>query len=166
MIQYSVLVAILYFIPSIIALFHKRENKFAIFALNFLLGWTFIGWVIALVWALTSNRPRSMIREAVSVSNPTQKKTSYDQVVPGEGTPSLPMEKRFTLRKTVWILTALLLFAVILSGILRQVEINRELEKRALYFEEQLRGISRNRQEAPPLDLEAEESIWIEWESF
>ena len=43
---------ILYFIPSLIALFRMRKNTGAIFALNLFLGWTFIGWVFALVWAL------------------------------------------------------------------------------------------------------------------
>lgn len=31
---------------------NKKKDKGAIFALNFFLGWTFIGWVLALVWAL------------------------------------------------------------------------------------------------------------------
>lgn len=40
---------ILYFTPSIIA--RNKENFPAIFVLNFFLGWTFWGWVAALVWA-------------------------------------------------------------------------------------------------------------------
>lgn len=43
------LVAVVYFLPSIIA----TRQKAAIFALNLLLGWTFLGWVMALVWALS-----------------------------------------------------------------------------------------------------------------
>ena len=42
---------VLYFIPTIIAFSYNRKNKVAIFVLNFLLGWTFFGWVGALVWA-------------------------------------------------------------------------------------------------------------------
>lgn len=42
----------LYFLPTIIAVAGKRRNTLAIFLLNLLLGWTFIGWVIALVWAV------------------------------------------------------------------------------------------------------------------
>jgi cation transport ATPase len=38
-----------YFVPSIVGL-HKN-NAVAIFVLNFFLGWTFVGWVLALVWA-------------------------------------------------------------------------------------------------------------------
>ena len=41
----------LYFLPSALGCHHK--NAAAIFVLNLLLGWTFVGWVIALVWAFT-----------------------------------------------------------------------------------------------------------------
>lgn len=42
-----------YFAPALIARFRHRPNGGAIFAFNLLLGWTVIGWVVALVWALT-----------------------------------------------------------------------------------------------------------------
>jgi hypothetical protein len=35
----------------------KKRNATAIFALNLLLGWTVLGWVAALVWAVTSDPP-------------------------------------------------------------------------------------------------------------
>jgi hypothetical protein len=47
----------LYFVPYLVGT-HKR-NSDAILALKLLLGWTFIGWVIALVWALTKEVPTS-----------------------------------------------------------------------------------------------------------
>jgi hypothetical protein len=43
----------LYFIPSIVGR-HKR-NAGAIFVMNLFLGWLFIGWVIALIWACTKD---------------------------------------------------------------------------------------------------------------
>lgn len=48
-----ILVIIIYFLPSIIAGRKRKRNAGAIFALNLLLGWTFIGWVIAFIWSLT-----------------------------------------------------------------------------------------------------------------
>ena len=42
-----------YFFPAIVAFARKKRNWGAIFALNLLAGWTFIGWIAALVWALT-----------------------------------------------------------------------------------------------------------------
>src|SRR5664280_2655386 len=43
---------VIYFLPSIIAIEMKHRNFPALFALNLLLGWTILGWVGALVWAL------------------------------------------------------------------------------------------------------------------
>lgn len=41
-----------YLLPAIIATSRKHRSTGAIWALNILLGWSFIGWVVALVWAL------------------------------------------------------------------------------------------------------------------
>jgi len=51
----------LYFLPTIIARTRKRRNVTAIAALNFFLGWTVLGWVIALVWALAESSPQPVI---------------------------------------------------------------------------------------------------------
>ena len=40
----------LYFIPAIVG--RKKHNARAIFWLNFFLGWTVVGWVGTLIWAL------------------------------------------------------------------------------------------------------------------
>ena len=45
-----------YFLPAVVAYSRRHHNRLAILALNFLLGWTFLGWVIALVWSLTAVR--------------------------------------------------------------------------------------------------------------
>jgi Superinfection immunity protein len=44
---------VMYFMPTMIAANRHHHNALAISALNLLLGWTFLGWVIALVWACT-----------------------------------------------------------------------------------------------------------------
>jgi hypothetical protein len=46
-----------YFVPTIVAAARQRPNTGAIFALNLLLGWTFVGWIVALVWALVNDKP-------------------------------------------------------------------------------------------------------------
>ena len=46
------LLSLFYFLPFAIAFNRKRANSGAIFALNLFLGWSLIGWVVALVWAL------------------------------------------------------------------------------------------------------------------
>jgi hypothetical protein len=40
---------LLYFLPSIIG--HNKRDFAGIFLVNFFLGWTCIGWIIALIWA-------------------------------------------------------------------------------------------------------------------
>jgi hypothetical protein len=44
---------LLYFLPSIIG--RNKADATGIFLLNLFLGWTFIGWVIALFWACSSD---------------------------------------------------------------------------------------------------------------
>jgi len=50
---FLLLVAV-YFIPTAVAIVRNHHNEGAIITLNLLLGWTFVGWVAALVWSLTS----------------------------------------------------------------------------------------------------------------
>jgi hypothetical protein len=45
----------LYFLPSIIAVRRHNDNLVAVIAINLLVGWTFIGWIVALVLALSSD---------------------------------------------------------------------------------------------------------------
>lgn len=49
----------IYLLPSIIASCRDHGQLGAIFALNLLLGWTIIGWVGALVWALIKKSLRT-----------------------------------------------------------------------------------------------------------
>jgi ABC-type transport system involved in cytochrome c biogenesis permease component len=46
----------LYFVPAMLAVLRKHNNKLSIGLLNLFLGWTFLGWIGALIWACTSNR--------------------------------------------------------------------------------------------------------------
>ena len=48
----------IYFIPSFVASDRGHHNTAAIVVLNLFLGWTFLGWVLALVWACTVVRPK------------------------------------------------------------------------------------------------------------
>jgi len=42
---------VLYFLPAIIGFARSKRNALALLLFNFFLGWTFVGWVIALVWS-------------------------------------------------------------------------------------------------------------------
>lgn len=41
-----------YFLPTIIAVHRQHRNTLAIAVLNILAGWTFVGWIGAIVWSL------------------------------------------------------------------------------------------------------------------
>ena len=43
-----------YFLPWIVSTLRGNPNSLAIFVLDLLLGWTVLGWIIALVWALAA----------------------------------------------------------------------------------------------------------------
>lgn len=45
-----------YFLPGLIAYNRKHKNEGAIVVLNLLLGWTLLGWIIALVWSFTGTQ--------------------------------------------------------------------------------------------------------------
>ena len=44
---------IFYFLPWGVAASNHHLNTTAIFILNLLLGWTGLGWIVALIWAFT-----------------------------------------------------------------------------------------------------------------
>jgi hypothetical protein len=51
---------VMYFLPSIIAVIRSKRDLLSIFLLNFFLGWTMIGWIIALVWAAKTEVPAAV----------------------------------------------------------------------------------------------------------
>jgi hypothetical protein len=50
-----------YLLPGIIAFCREHSSTASIIALNLLVGWTLLGWILAFVWACTEpeSRPRS-----------------------------------------------------------------------------------------------------------
>jgi len=57
-----ILCALFYFVPTFVALLRGHHNGFSIFLTNLLLGWTLIGWLVALIWSTTARERR--LREA------------------------------------------------------------------------------------------------------
>lgn len=50
----GIALVLLYFMPTIAAALKKHPSGGGIFVLNLFLGWTFIGWVVALAWSFTN----------------------------------------------------------------------------------------------------------------
>jgi hypothetical protein len=46
------IIFVLYFVPSFVAMSRHKVSASAIVALNLFLGWSILGWVISLIWAL------------------------------------------------------------------------------------------------------------------
>ncbi|WP_371129593.1 superinfection immunity protein [Streptomyces sp. TLI_105] len=63
--SYSVLVpmvlvvALLYFVPTVVAIVRSVPNRGSVIVVNVFLGWTVLGWIIALAMAARSGPPRS-----------------------------------------------------------------------------------------------------------
>lgn len=58
----------LYFLPALIAANRNKLNRGSILALNFFLGWSLIGWVVALVWALAADQPPAVVYAATATA--------------------------------------------------------------------------------------------------
>jgi hypothetical protein len=57
------LVVGIYFLPTIVAIARKVTNQGSVAVINFFLGWTLVGWVVALAMAC---RTSTLVRESVS----------------------------------------------------------------------------------------------------
>jgi hypothetical protein len=67
---FAAIAALFYFVPSFVAATRSHHNTTAIVILNIYLGWSFIGWVIALVWAFTTVTPRDPSSAPAGLSDP------------------------------------------------------------------------------------------------
>jgi hypothetical protein len=50
-----------YFAPTIIASCRRHKNEIAIAMFNLFLGWTVIGWLVAVIWSCTNNFRRTAV---------------------------------------------------------------------------------------------------------
>jgi hypothetical protein len=65
----------IYFLPAIIG--RKKRNAGSILLLNIFLGWTFIGWIVALVWATSADNENRII---INNTGPATVTNSIDQL--------------------------------------------------------------------------------------
>lgn len=67
-IEVGIILFPLYFLPTIISLVRNIDGKLTVFLVNSLLGWTFVGWVVALVLALAKSKKRDQTLPVVGSS--------------------------------------------------------------------------------------------------
>jgi hypothetical protein len=78
----------LYFLPTIVAVVTQRRNAVLVAVVNTLLGWSFVGWVVALVMALTKDpQPVLVLNRPMPSAPMPHAPVTYDDVtvrnVPG-----------------------------------------------------------------------------------
>ena len=56
----------IYFLPAIIADHRKRHDILTLALFNACMGWTVVGWLLALYWAHVPNPPASLAREVTA----------------------------------------------------------------------------------------------------
>ncbi|WNI31520.1 superinfection immunity protein [Streptomyces sp. ITFR-6] len=54
-----VVIVLAYFVPTVVAFTRGVSNSGSVFVLNLFLGWTVVGWVVALAMATRSTEPRT-----------------------------------------------------------------------------------------------------------
>lgn len=64
-----VIILAVYFIPTIVAFTRHHHQAGAVLAINFLLGWTLIGWAVALAMAMSAHRQPPVVIQQL-VGNP------------------------------------------------------------------------------------------------
>lgn len=65
---------ILYLLPGIIASVRTHKNSTAIWVLTVILGWTGLGWVVALVWSFTNQNDRPLVvSKGIAINSDTKK---------------------------------------------------------------------------------------------
>jgi len=54
--SFGLIALLLYFLPTIVAFLRGHQSRAGILLVNFFLGWSGLGWIIALIWALSPVR--------------------------------------------------------------------------------------------------------------
>ena len=62
------LIAGAYFLPTIIAYVRKVTNVGSVFVINFFLGWTFVGWIVALAMSVKTKLPSGLSSQVTVVT--------------------------------------------------------------------------------------------------
>ncbi len=63
-------IVLIYFLPTVVALARGHLSALAIFFLDLFLGWTLIGWLVALIWSSTGNTTANLYRLRANAVGP------------------------------------------------------------------------------------------------
>ena len=79
----AVLGLALYFLPAILAKQNGHPSFGGIFVLNLLLGWSLLGWIGALVWALSKPQPVVIVQGPAVYAQQGYPQPQYPHMQPG-----------------------------------------------------------------------------------
>ncbi len=65
-----IVAVLLYFLPTVVALSRGHLSALAIFFLDLFLGWTVLGWLVALIWSCTGNTAANFYRYQANAVDP------------------------------------------------------------------------------------------------
>ena len=63
-----------YFVPTVVAKYRDKKNTEAIFLVNLIFGWSMLGWIAALTWALYAEK--QMVNESPTADAPNAVRSS------------------------------------------------------------------------------------------
>ena len=66
---FGALSAVVYFVPVLIGKQRNTENLEAIFLVDLVFGWTVLGWIAALIWAIYEEK--QMVKEFPTADSPS-----------------------------------------------------------------------------------------------
>ena len=61
MLSFITVLFVMYWLPTLVAIVRRTPSALGVAAINFFLGWTVIGWFLALVWALAAHSSPQVI---------------------------------------------------------------------------------------------------------
>lgn len=76
----------MYFLPTIIAVVGRRRNAVLVAVVNTLLGWSFVGWIVALVMAVTREPQPVIVVQQQPRYAPQTYEDAYDASYPKRST--------------------------------------------------------------------------------
>jgi RNA polymerase subunit RPABC4/transcription elongation factor Spt4 len=82
----------IYFIPTIVAITRKVTNTGSVFVINFLLGWTLIGWAVALAMAVKTNMTQVHVVTSTSETLPRPTTSTMGAVRPPAPRPATTIQ--------------------------------------------------------------------------
>ena len=89
-----ILLIVFYFAPTVVAMMRGHKDAPAIAFINILFGWTFIAWIVTMIWALADPRGRAASQTVIVNTDTRVNSPTVDSAVPAIAASPMPAENR------------------------------------------------------------------------